>query len=79
MNLMQLELMQATVANNSITRTLARALRTVGSLERLAEHLDVSPELLQEWIEGSRQPPTRAYMRALDLVAGGPFTRGKKH
>jgi hypothetical protein len=76
---MQLELMQATVADNSITRTLARALRTVGSLERLAEHLDVSPQLLQEWLDGSRQPPTRAYMRALDLVAGGPFTRGRKH
>lgn len=76
---MQLQLMQATVADNSITRTLVRALRSVGSLERLAEHLDVSPELLQEWLDGSRQPPTRAYMRALDLVAGGPFTRGKKH
>ena len=76
---MPLELMQATVADNSITRTLARALRTLGSLERLAEHLEVSPELLQEWLDGRRQPPTRAYMRALDLVAGGPFTRRGKH
>jgi hypothetical protein len=79
MNLMQVQLMQATVANNSITRTLARALRSVGSLERLAEHLDVSPQLLQEWLDGTREPPTRAYMRALDLVAGGPFTRRGKH
>jgi len=71
--------MQATVADNSITRTLARALRTLGSLERLAEHLDVSPDLLQEWLDGRQDPPTRAYMRALDLVASGPFTRHKKH
>ena len=76
---MQLQLAQATVADNSITRTLARALHTLGSLERLAEHLDVSPELLRHWLDGSRQPPTRVYMRALDLVAGGPFTRDKKH
>jgi hypothetical protein len=76
---MQVQLMQATVADNSITRTLARALRSLGSLERLAEHLDVSPELLQEWLDGRRQPPTRVYMRALDLVAGGPFTRDRKH
>ncbi|HET7671331.1 MAG TPA: hypothetical protein VFK84_13050 [Burkholderiales bacterium] len=69
--------MQATVADNSITRTLARALRTVGSLQRLAEHLEVSPELLTDWLEGRREPPTRVYMRALDLVAGGPFTRRK--
>ena len=76
---MQMQLMQATVADNSITRTLARALRALGGLERLAEHLDVSPEALQDWLDGRGTPPTRVYMRALDLVAGGPFTRGKKH
>jgi DNA-binding transcriptional regulator YiaG len=77
--------MQAAVENTSITRTLALALRSIGNLERLAEHLDVSTTLLQEWLDGRRQPPTSIYVRALDLVARGPFTsqrrgveRGKK-
>lgn len=70
--------MLAAVADNSITRTLARASRTVGGVGRLAGHLGVSEELLQEWLEGKREPPTLIYVRALDLVAHGPFAAGKK-
>ena len=69
---------QATVADNSVTRTLALALRTIGSLERLAQYLDVSEEDLEQWMEGRGTPPTRVYMRALDLVAGGPFSAGAR-
>jgi hypothetical protein len=65
--------MFATVADNSITRTLARASRAVGGVGRLADHLGVSEELLQEWLEGKQEPPTVIYVRALDLVASGPF------
>jgi len=61
------------VANTSITRTLALAARTMGGLGRLAEYLDVGEDLLQEWLEGRRTPPTAVYVRALDVVAGGPF------
>jgi DNA-binding transcriptional regulator YiaG len=39
----------------------------------LAEHLGVAEELLQEWLEGKREPPTAIYVRALELVALGPF------
>ena len=60
---------------NSVTRTLALALSTIGSLERLAQYLDVSVEQLGKWMEGRGRPPTRVYMRALDLVASGPFSR----
>jgi DNA-binding transcriptional regulator YiaG len=77
--------MQAAVANNSITRTLALALRSIGNLERLAEYLGVPTTDLEEWLDGRREPPTSIYVRALDLVARGPFTaphrgaeRGKK-
>ena len=66
--------MQAAVADNSVTRTLALALRTIGGRTRLAENLGVSESLLEEWLEGRGQPPTLVYMRALDLVARGPFT-----
>jgi len=77
--------MQAAVPDNSVTRTLALALCTIGGLARLAEYLGVQEALLQEWLEGRREPPTAIYMRALDLVARGPFAtpgwgddRGKK-
>jgi DNA-binding transcriptional regulator YdaS (Cro superfamily) len=66
---------QAPVAKNSVTRTLALALSTIGSLERLAHYLDVSEQQLEQWMEGCGTPPTRVFTRALDLVAGGPFTR----
>jgi len=80
-----MQAMQATVADNSVTRTLSLALRSIGSLERLAQYLDVPGPLLQEWLDGRREPPTSIYVRALDLVARGPFAaphrapeRGKK-
>ncbi|HUQ73891.1 MAG TPA: hypothetical protein VM183_04125 [Burkholderiales bacterium] len=72
---MHLMHMQAPVADNSVTRTLALALSTVGSLERLAHYLDVSQQQLEKWLEGCGTPPTGVYTRALDLVAGGPFSR----
>jgi len=62
------------MADNSVTRTLALALRTIGGRDRLAEYLGVSESLLQEWLEGRSDPPTLIYLRALDLVANGPFT-----
>lgn len=74
----------AAVEDNSVTRTLALALRTIGSLERLAEYLGVPEAMLRDCIEGRRDAPTAVYLRALDLVARGPFAspqggkRGKK-
>ncbi|HTM61986.1 MAG TPA: hypothetical protein VL199_16665 [Burkholderiales bacterium] len=65
--------MQA-VADNSVTRTLALALITIGGRAYLAEYLGVRESLLQEWLDGERHPPTLIYVRALDLVANGPFT-----
>ena len=65
--------MQAAVADNSVTRTLALASRTIGGHERLAEHLGVAEDLLQQWLDGKREPPTAIYVRALELVALGPF------
>ena len=61
--------------DNSVTRTLALALSTIGSLQRLAEHLGVDEQQLLQWIEGEGKPPIRIYMKALDLVASGPFSR----
>ena len=67
-------LMQAAV-DNSVTRTLALALSTVGSLEELAQYLGAKEEEIEQWLKGRGRPPTRIYMKALDLVASGPFSR----
>jgi hypothetical protein len=66
--------MQAAV-ENSVTRTLALALSTIGSLRQLAEYLGASEEEIAQWLKGRGKPPTRIYMKALDLVASGPFSR----
>jgi hypothetical protein len=71
---MQVTLMQAAV-DNSVTRTLALALSTIGSLGGLAHYLGTSEEQLEQWLQGRGKPPTRIYMKALDLVASGPFSR----
>lgn len=71
---MQSTLMQAAV-DNSVTRTLALALSTVGSLAGLARCLGVPEEQVEQWLKGRGKPPTRIYMKALDLVASGPFSR----
>ena len=65
--------MLAAVADNSVTRTLERAARTIGGRSRLAEYLGVGEAELEEWLDGRRAPPAAIYVRALDLVANGPF------
>ena len=70
---MALHMLTPAMAETSITRTLGRALLAMGSLERLAEYLGVSERQLLDWLEGERKPPTSVYVRALDLVARGPF------
>jgi len=65
------------VANTSVTRTLERARRALGSVARLADYLGVSQVELNEWLAGRRKPPTTIYTRALDIVARGPYA-GKK-
>jgi hypothetical protein len=69
------DMLSAVMTDTSITRTLALALLSLGSLQRLAEHLGVSEGELADWLTGERRPPTDVYMRALDLVARGPFIR----
>ena len=66
------------VANTSVSRTLERAMRVVGGAARLAEQLGVSESQLADWLAGRGKPPNDIYLRALDLVASGPFTRSRR-
>jgi DNA-binding transcriptional regulator YiaG len=65
--------METLVLDTSVTRTLVLALRSVGGRERLAARLGVSEARLRDWLEGRVEPPIEIYLRALDLVAKGPF------
>jgi DNA-binding transcriptional regulator YiaG len=65
--------MLTAVADTAITRTLALALRTIGSLERLAAYLGAPQSALRDWMEGRSEAPIDIYLRALDLVARGPL------
>jgi DNA-binding transcriptional regulator YdaS (Cro superfamily) len=57
-------------------RTLRRALATVGSEERLAAELKVSPLDLVRWISGEKAAPAEVFIAALDIVATSwPRTR----
>src|SRR3954469_12431279 len=57
-------------------RTLRRALATVGSEERLAAELKVSPLDLVRWISGEKAAPPEVFIAALDIVATSwPRTR----
>jgi hypothetical protein len=71
-------MLAARVANTSVSRTLERALRVVGGPARLAEHLGVGEAQLMEWLAGRGKPPNAVYLRALDLVASGPFAPSRR-
>jgi DNA-binding transcriptional regulator YdaS (Cro superfamily) len=70
-----MRMLAAIVADTSITRTLALALRSIGGRELLADYLGVTEAQLEDWLAGRRTPPTAIYVRALDIVASGPFAK----
>lgn len=58
--------------STSVTRTLERAVHTIGSVEALAAKLAVAVPDLTRWITGIPPPPdTAIYIAALDIVATG--------
>ena len=48
-------------------------MRVVGGPARLAEELGIREAQLADWLAGRGKPPNGVYLRALDLVASGPF------
>jgi DNA-binding transcriptional regulator YiaG len=56
------------------TRTLRRALETLGGVEQLAAALEVSVLEVEAWL-GGLEPPPGAFLRAIDIVAHGGFGR----
>ena len=57
------------LADTTYTRTLIRAIETLGSVERLADALGASSAEIEAWAAGRAEPPTSAFLKALDIVA----------
>ena len=53
--------------------TLQHALKSAGSLSRLAKLLDVKPERLRRWAVGEEAIPLETFLEALDVLARGPY------
>jgi hypothetical protein len=64
------------LTENPYTRTLRRALEHAGSLDDLARHLGVPVTLLQNWLKGVAPLPPEVYLKAIDMVARGPYWVG---
>lgn len=55
--------------DTTYTRTLKRALEAAGSEERLAQQqLRTSPEVVRKWLSGELQPPSKAYLAAVEIA-----------
>jgi ribosome-binding protein aMBF1 (putative translation factor) len=54
--------------DTTYTRTLRRAIEALGSAAKLAEALRTSPDVLQKWLSGELQPPSKVYLAALEIT-----------
>lgn len=59
------------------TRTLRRALDTLGGVAQLAAALGVSVVEVEAWL-GGLEPPPAAFLRAIDIVAQGGLGRAPR-
>ena len=50
------------------TRVLHRACQKMGGVGELAQALRVSVETLHRWLEGDDVPPTKIFLKAVDMV-----------
>lgn len=50
------------------TRVLHRACQILGGVEKLAKHLGVSVNLVHRWLDGDEAPPSRIFLKAIDLI-----------
>ena len=50
------------------TRVLHRACQMLGGVDKLARHLGVSVEVVHRWLDGDDVPPSRVFLKAVDLI-----------
>lgn len=54
---------------------ISRAEKILGSRARTASFFGVAPEKIQAWLDGKEAPPLDAFLRSLDVIADGPYSR----
>jgi hypothetical protein len=54
--------------DTTYTRLLRRAVAAAGNESKLAAELRTSPEVLGRWLAGEIQPPSHAYLRAIEII-----------
>ena len=65
--------------DNVYTRTMHRALQTLGGAETLARALGASVREVEAWMAGQAVPPTGVFLKAIDIVASaGWHARGPR-
>jgi hypothetical protein len=55
--------------DNAYTRTINRAIATMGSADQLATALGASVAEVQSWAGGIEDPPPGIFLKAIDIVA----------
>ena len=60
------------MSDTAYTRTMHRALETLGSAERLASELGASVAEVEAWAAGRADPPPGVFLKAIDIVAQAP-------
>jgi hypothetical protein len=50
------------------TRVLHRACQILGGVDKLAARLGVSQTMLYRWLDGEDAPPSRIFLKAVDLI-----------
>lgn len=55
--------------DTAYTRTMHRALETLGGAERLASELGASVAEVEAWASGLADPPPGVFLKAIDIVA----------
>lgn len=63
--------------DTAYTRTLNRAIKTLGGAERLALLLGTSTAQVEAWAAGHAQPPPGAILKAIDIVSHAGVRAGR--
>jgi len=64
-------------SDTAYTRTMRRALETLGDVASLASALDASVAEVEAWAAGLADPPPGAFLKAIDIVAQGRPRSGR--
>ena len=60
------------------TEALHRAAVTLGGSGRLAQFLAVDEVQIERWLSKAEPAPLSVFLRALDVIADGPYARDRR-